>query len=716
MKRIKLFLILMLCCTSGITSYATVYPINAIIGDLSWERQNPHIPIERASEHQRIFVHLTFVIDSLLRVTPKTINPIAREAGIKQLQAYVDSGSYPKHSLAFATRKPRFIDNQGTLCAVGHLMACTAGLAAAQRINESYEYAELLEIKDAELIAWQQASGFTLRELAMIQPTYGMIPMRRALPVYQDKNTLRYGVLNPATQEHLTEAKFERVEHLQGTDNIFKTYINQFCGVTSIKGEHIIDHEYTQIVSYKYGKNPLLACYFNSDLDIYTSTGYQISHLQQGSVHALSGGYITVSTKGKMGVLDTNGTWVIQPTYSRVGQAIGSTQSNTKDQAYFIASENGTEFGVVDHNHKRIIPLHYTQIQQRMNIWVCRKETEFDLFSLDGKRIRIEGITSIAPFSHYNGPYLIIQQGKNYGLIDGFGALKIKPIYTNITKVGEFYSCKNEAGTTLYNAEFKKPLPENLTYFRRYYTSFFYKQGAISGVYDLAGNELIAPTKDSLIEVGFTGDNRAIFGRKTTVGFQLIAENGDQLSSKCYSSIKAIPNQGRLFICESDGEKELAIVQDDTLEVFTDFKFNRIERINSRVYTVKLGKGMGLYQFNHASHYQPKQLYPPTLDTLYAIPLRNQVAFIAKKNNQFGLISFQGKEIAPFTFEKFRVDYTHGSQHQKVFLKQGESWYCYWLDKLQLLEVDPSLTQLLNQSNPNEQLDYYRKQLFNSAD
>ena len=69
-------------------------------------------------------------------------------------------------------RTPVFIDEQNTFCAVGFLMRHTGHEAMARRIAADDNYAWVGEIEDPGLAAWQNASGFSLEELKLIQGAY----------------------------------------------------------------------------------------------------------------------------------------------------------------------------------------------------------------------------------------------------------------------------------------------------------------------------------------------------------------------------------------------------------------------------------------------------------------------------------------------------------------------------------------------------------------
>lgn len=71
---------------------------------------------------------------------------------------------------------PRWRDAAGRWCAVGHLMALS-DRRLANRIARSFEAAWLSEMDEPALASWAAAHGFTLDELAWIQPAYFCSPV-----------------------------------------------------------------------------------------------------------------------------------------------------------------------------------------------------------------------------------------------------------------------------------------------------------------------------------------------------------------------------------------------------------------------------------------------------------------------------------------------------------------------------------------------------------
>ncbi|MBL4754965.1 MAG: T9SS type A sorting domain-containing protein [Flavobacteriales bacterium] len=98
----------------------------------------------------------------------------ARLENLDLLKEYWQAGVYPVN-LYHNKRTPYFIDDYGTACAVGHLVIGTGHAELARTIQKenNYEYLFDLNEKYPSLGSWAAVNGFTLEELAWIQPGYG---------------------------------------------------------------------------------------------------------------------------------------------------------------------------------------------------------------------------------------------------------------------------------------------------------------------------------------------------------------------------------------------------------------------------------------------------------------------------------------------------------------------------------------------------------------
>jgi hypothetical protein len=131
-------------------------------------------PAAFATDQERIQTHLRLVEKTLrARPTPH-LNPAQRLQRLRMLDAlrsYWQQGVFPLNT-RHSYRVPYFIDDKGTACAVGQLLIESGYRAVAEKVHQEMNYAYLREIPYPELPEWAEAHGFSLAELAWIQPGY----------------------------------------------------------------------------------------------------------------------------------------------------------------------------------------------------------------------------------------------------------------------------------------------------------------------------------------------------------------------------------------------------------------------------------------------------------------------------------------------------------------------------------------------------------------
>lgn len=149
--------------------------INPIIGDQSYFMKYGVLPNDQTNDHDRIQTHLAYA-EFLMRTTD--VSHLSPEENTKRnhtldlLHEYWTRGQFPMNADYASERQPCFIDDNGTICAVGYLVEQTAGRNVAELISERHLYQTILEMKDPILDEWVQSSGLTLEECAIIQPSY----------------------------------------------------------------------------------------------------------------------------------------------------------------------------------------------------------------------------------------------------------------------------------------------------------------------------------------------------------------------------------------------------------------------------------------------------------------------------------------------------------------------------------------------------------------
>jgi hypothetical protein len=177
------------------------------------------------SDAARIAEHLQRVREHLAQRTPVGLGPLAlsqRRALLDALDSYADRGIFPVNDIV-PGRSPVFIDTLGNACAVGHLMIASGHGALAERISAEMNMAYVHDITIPEVAAWAATNGFTIDELAWIQPTYDH--MRIVEPglvaAIELVNGDRYEVRGPASPADAQ--KLRLVRKAPGGDKVLAT-------------------------------------------------------------------------------------------------------------------------------------------------------------------------------------------------------------------------------------------------------------------------------------------------------------------------------------------------------------------------------------------------------------------------------------------------------------------------------------------------------------
>ncbi|MEM6805662.1 MAG: T9SS type A sorting domain-containing protein, partial [Bacteroidota bacterium] len=140
------------------------------------ELSNPEYfeEISFPDDRARIAKHLERVGELLQNRKPFPLNAQQsenREALLSILKNYERRGQFPINTYHL-DRQPYFIDNEGTACAVGHLLQKSGYQGFAKQISQEMNYAYLLDMPYKEIETWSWEHGFSKEELALIQPGY----------------------------------------------------------------------------------------------------------------------------------------------------------------------------------------------------------------------------------------------------------------------------------------------------------------------------------------------------------------------------------------------------------------------------------------------------------------------------------------------------------------------------------------------------------------
>lgn len=137
-------------------------------------------PASFKNDTERIKMHLKLVERYLRENQPAGLNAAQlenRSSVLNILNNYWKAGKFPQNTF-HKKRQPYFVDSYGTACAVGYLALETGASELVDRIAEEKNYAYIAELKNhyPELLDWAKTFGFTVEELAWIQPAYSPLP------------------------------------------------------------------------------------------------------------------------------------------------------------------------------------------------------------------------------------------------------------------------------------------------------------------------------------------------------------------------------------------------------------------------------------------------------------------------------------------------------------------------------------------------------------
>lgn len=237
----KSYIIILIFIFGGFSSYSTdKHTVNAIIGDNSFVAKYGWKPNAKTDEILRIKTHLEYVESFLRQRDISKYSPKVQRKRMKllnHLSAYRQRGMFPSLTGKDTGRKPCFIGDNGTLCAVGYLIAQSAGREVAEEINDKYRTDYLLDMNEPVIEDWATSNGFSLTEFAMIQPTYNWAPEP---PVY---TWVAYDP-GPSKEEIALKAQLDSLTQLHDSTLVVLDSITSFSVEQTDKLEQLnADHQ-----------------------------------------------------------------------------------------------------------------------------------------------------------------------------------------------------------------------------------------------------------------------------------------------------------------------------------------------------------------------------------------------------------------------------------------------------------------------------------------
>jgi hypothetical protein len=173
------YILLLLCLFSASVQAKKLIPLMREVNkEIDFQTDLPsswqELEIDVSNFNEAIQVHLNHVVEVLQKRDVSQLDPSAklqRARLLNVLSDYAKAGKFPQNT-QWSFQTPIFIDAQNTHCAVGYLMQLSGFEALAKTISESQNLAYVREINVDGVSDWASMHGFTVDELAWIQPGY----------------------------------------------------------------------------------------------------------------------------------------------------------------------------------------------------------------------------------------------------------------------------------------------------------------------------------------------------------------------------------------------------------------------------------------------------------------------------------------------------------------------------------------------------------------
>lgn len=139
------------------------------------ESYSPKHTYSPKTEKELVKLHLLNAIELIKENTAKLdLNNKQlqqRNKNLEILSEYANRELFPINNIQ-TERTPIFVDEAGTHCAVGYLLKLDGENEIIDFVTSSNNLIKILEIENESFNSWQENSGFTMDELALIQPGY----------------------------------------------------------------------------------------------------------------------------------------------------------------------------------------------------------------------------------------------------------------------------------------------------------------------------------------------------------------------------------------------------------------------------------------------------------------------------------------------------------------------------------------------------------------
>ena len=696
MRSIILFLSLL-----ALSTEVPAQSINAVIGDSSWFHCTGLWPDGSEDEQTRITRHLQYVHDVLLHASAdegiKGVQPlleIRREYFLKELQAYIDSGTYPQYSDYPGGRRPVFIDDAGTLCAVGHLIAMDAGRAEAERINRLYRYHYLEDMPDSTLLAWQAGSGFSLRELAMIQPAYDW-EQQPAPPhyVFQDEKTGLYGLKKSKNDRTVIRAQYRRLNYDPKIPFVYGQR-EQVWDLFKAKGK-IIGRDYNRVsLSYKDEKWRAVAS-DASGTEAFNPRGLSLWRNKYFIMQRTVSDQMLAHFRDnpmRWGVINGDGLVTIDycdtliPLYKN-GNQLFAWKAQKKIRTTLYLDEDSINhrdavapfWFIVDPAGIPLLPDAYTHIDYLAQSFAATdRRGKLHLFSEQGEDFGLKGLKSVRKSGIFNG--LLCQFDSLTGLFHSDqGQWFIEPKYTQVFLTNNRFHVRSAKGIGFYDLVGKEVIPAEYEWGQLVYNRFLLKKDGKMELRDFNGDALLPLDYDTighLVQDISYPNSHMFFSQKDSV-FTIHHYHGQVLYDDIYLGYEPV-NRYIVVLHHISGLKYIAQLEHSTFKVYPKIKLDGARHLEAWYAAYILNGKEGLWLTPQGIAPRPEHFRSAIYDTIVSTHYRNDYEFLVRQETGWGVYDVRKDSlVVPCQYEDYYPK-DRFATHGQLYFKSGEDWYKHY--------------------------------------
>ena len=691
MKRL-LFTPFFMCLSLGLFGQ----PLNAVLGDSAWYFQKGAWPSAELQDSLQISNHLGYVISKLQVSHP---NSVRRHQLLTYLEDYIQIGKFPSQFIygSEEKRRPCFIDDVGTYCAVGYLMFRDGAEDLAAKINREQRFEYLLDMSDPALVAWQESSGFSLKELAMIQPTYQIpaIPINQKYEVYRSEWTGKLGLRKPQSKWIVIYPSFTYLFHPHNGPLIYGKRRGRWYAFNDdakrLPNGSFWKHKSYDSLNTQLGVNDTYLSYFqDSTVGILDHQGYEspaIPYLECRFIRKASH-FIVLQDSG-YAFYDFRAQKAHAGFYEYMEPVLDANANLfamkvLKEGRYYILNLDGTP---------RTGP--WTAIRFHRGMYLAGDHPNLPnyLLSREGDTL-LDDMMEIQPVAGRYLSYTKSQSG--YQLWDGSSAQPLfQDSYEDMVGFPNIqFKVRKEGRWSLIDFQGNRILDSTyLSLWQAFptYDQYIIKNEQGFGLANSRGQVLIEPAFDTLgILVQSYGHRKhnlyfALDKHRYRVFNHLYKDLGDSIAFDAFQFI----NTASALLKSDSLANRLLVFHADSITLFP-LPIDTAEALGGRIYRYRQNGKYGLWasfpQFSEPRRFFKKK----TFDRIEPMERSDFRYFLAQENGLWGIYSFERDSLViPCVYDDFKPK-DFGGSPQWIYLRKAGHWDGFYptTDKVQYLRKE----------------------------